>query len=90
MARAIDPDDIVVLRTDPDFRREPRTSVFCALCQRDLTGEHAWGFLTFEGFAIVHPGWAPKFQTDVGGEWQRIGPECAKKFPPTWTLPEKP
>lgn len=88
--------DVIALRTDPDFRRTPRTDAYCALCQRDITGEHAWGFLMSSGFAIVHPLWAVHF-ANVGEDhelctpgWSRIGPECAKKFPAGWTVKERP
>lgn len=78
-----------VLTTDPDFRREPKTNRFCALCQKDLPLTHRWAFYVCDGFAVVHPEDTDRY---VGGDgqmvwgWQPIGNDCAKKFPPDWTL----
>lgn len=90
-AAPVNPEDIVALRTDPDFRREPKTHDFCALCQRDLHGPRRWGFLIHDGFVIVHPAWASAFDGEKSTPgWVQIGPECAKRFPPDWTKESQP
>lgn len=67
---------------DPDYRREPKTEFFCALCQRDIKNKNtACGIHVVEGGnSICHPGDSHLYEGDSGdcGIYY-VGPECAKK-----------
>lgn len=77
--------------TDPDFRRDPKTDVYCAICQRDIRGPHRWGWFTHDTAYVVHPEDVARGLTkpsDLG--WFRIGPECARRLGNEWTLADRP
>ncbi|MCV9965016.1 hypothetical protein OIU34_24270 [Pararhizobium sp. BT-229] len=41
---------------DPDFRRDPKTGCYCALCQKDIKGEPRFYAHMIHGcFEAVHP-----------------------------------
>lgn len=70
--------------TDPDYRRDPKTDRFCALCQRDLKeGASVVRALQSgqEACCIVHPDDAIEGDFEV-----LVGPECAKKVPAEFRL----
>jgi len=74
---------------DADFRRQPKTSINCAYCQRDLNSQQikylAW--LSFEnGPQIFNPKtvWKMKHDFDLG--LHPIGCECAKHIGKEWLL----
>ena len=68
---------------DPDFRRDPRTEVFCALCQKDIAGEPKFFAHFISGVAAaVHPE-DREIADRVLGEDDNlgllaVGPECAR------------
>jgi len=74
-------DQISIFDLDPDFRKEPKTDHYCALCQRDLQAakRHAQIHLAYvEGFELVANGSAVEGE-DHG--LKPVGPECVKKVP---------
>lgn len=68
---------------DPDYRRQPKTSVYCLLCQRDITGNGGAQvhLIEIEGNreAICHPADIESAGRYIGPAM--LGPECCKKVP---------
>ena len=73
---------------DPDYRHEPKTDVYCILCQRDIKDKtKARGIHIINGGdGILHPEDEALYTSD-GGDCgiHYIGPECAKKIGRQWT-----
>ena len=62
---------------DPDFRRDPKTSVFCAACQKDIKGKR-YTARVIDDCTVAMPGEAVEgAQTD---ETRDFGPDCAKRI----------
>ncbi|MDX8537049.1 hypothetical protein RFM23_05355 [Mesorhizobium abyssinicae] len=83
----------MALRTkyaDPDFRRDPKTSVFCAICQRDLKpGQKRRIIHCIDGgLTVIHPDDEALYTPDGGdmGCWP-IGMDCARKLGLEWSRP---
>lgn len=82
----------------PDWRREPKTSCFCGLCQRDMTAGAAkfWVGFELDCFPVViHPAdieiaaaeILPRRQSvpqRAAIEFEAIGVECASKIGADW------
>jgi hypothetical protein len=69
-----------------DFRRDPKTDVFCCLCQRDIKGivKH-YVHMINGGPEILHPSDESAYTPD-GGDLgiHPVGPECARKIGLAW------
>lgn len=77
--------------TDPDFRRTPKTKLFCALCQRDIKpGAEKYAFIFDMSMTVMHPVDVQAAQAEMPADslygWLPVGPECAKKLGAGWTL----
>jgi hypothetical protein len=74
---------------DPDFRREPKTSHFCAVCQRDLKPEqpHRRVLFTLADYAAVHVDDWLRAQGETGEGYviEAIGMDCARRLGPEWS-----
>lgn len=85
------------LDSNPDFRRKPKTDVYCWRCQKDLAPNQPkrWVVFTADGSAIIHPDDLPDASTAYGDEWHvnntmgafPVGMDCAKKIGMEWTIP---
>ena len=86
--------------TDPDFRRTPKTKVYCPRCQRDLKPGEARRYIHMVQYpdkdfenqledGILHPldrsKWIPT-KGDMG--IMPVGMYCAKKIGLEWTFDE--
>lgn len=75
---------------DADFRKNPKTNIFCAYCQKDLNPENI-EFLAFLDFetepTIINPRFAHKFSS-IKKELQMspIGSGCANKVGHDWLI----
>jgi hypothetical protein len=62
---------------DPDFRQAPKTSVFCAACQKDIKGDR-YTARVIDDCAVAMAG------ENVGDaqydETRDFGPDCAKRI----------
>ena len=78
---------------DPDFRRDPKTSRWCEVCQRDLKpGQpHRRILFRFDRYEAVHAeDWELAMPPDHSGEgWieGKIGMDCAKRLGLEWSRP---
>jgi hypothetical protein len=68
---------------DPDFRRNPKTAVYCALCQKDIKGEPRFYAHMVNGcFAAVHPDDREIANHEIPEHENfgilPVGPDCAK------------
>lgn len=68
---------------DPDFRRDPKTPVFCALCQKDIKGDPRFFAHMIHGcFEAVHPEDREIANREVPEHENfgllPVGPDCAK------------
>jgi hypothetical protein len=74
---------------DGDFRREPKTDIFCAVCQRDIkfTARRYFVWLDepFCDGLIIHP--EDIIGTEIIG---LVGPECRKKIKAEFLMTEPP
>jgi hypothetical protein len=68
--------------TSPDYRRNPKTNRFCALCQRDILGPSVRAYALDGPQCLVHPADAAA-ASQAGGDVfvVELGPECAKLIP---------
>lgn len=75
--------------TDPDFRRRPKTRLFCYQCQKDLKPDSAYRMIFIvESMSALHP-------DDVAGHvmgkddlgWLPIGSDCARRLGLEWSKP---
>lgn len=79
---------------DGDYRREPKTNVFCARCHKDLKlGQKRRGVHMVDGGAMVlHPEDEAIYAATPGvvnsdmGFWM-VGMDCARKIGMAWTHP---
>lgn len=78
---------------DPDFRREPKTQVFCWRCQKDLKpGQKRREIhLINGGNMILHPASESEYAPD-GGDcgFLPVGMDCAKVIGLEWTTEHQP
>jgi hypothetical protein len=77
-----------VIRTkhlDPDFRRNPRTSRYCVMCQRDLAAEKTVRGVWFspEGMNAIHPDDVPAAPEPK--LYGLLGSDCAKRLGHEWS-----
>lgn len=84
---------------DPDFRRDPKTNLFCWRCQRDLKPEQPkrWIHLINDFSQIVHPDSEAEYVADDNAYPSRttgkkddcgffpVGLDCAKIIGLEWT-----
>lgn len=70
---------------DGDYRKVPKTSFFCAMCQKDLkpSPEVEYVFLGDPAEYVTDPQQLDGVEMKVP-----IGPECAKKIPPAYRVTE--
>ena len=78
----------------PDNRPNPKTTRFCARCNKDLKPGSAsrWIFIFEGGMTVLHPDEVSRFDPegqDVQG-WFEIGPECVRRIGIEWTVAENP
>jgi hypothetical protein len=77
---------------DYDARRDPKTSVWCCMCQRDLNPAKPMRHVyVCDQMCAIHPedlAARPADPSDYG--WLLIGVDCAKKLGLEWSLPERP
>ncbi len=77
--------------TNPDFRRTPKTSRWCALCQRDFDEESKFKVHLVDSVLILHPKDKHLYDPTKDGEdygAQPIGPCCAKRIGLEWVKKE--
>lgn len=75
---------ISIFDLDPDFRKEPKTEHYCALCQRDIkTSEKVNQVrLVFDeanSLCVAANDDATTYEGDIG--LKPVGSECTKKVP---------
>lgn len=75
---------------DPDYRKDPKTELFCCRCQRDLNPDrkYYYVFLGENGYEATHPEDAHLAKNPIG--WCPIGPECVKHLDKEWYVEEVP
>lgn len=76
---------------DPDYRKDPKTDLFCCKCQRDIKPESAyrWVHIIDGGMTVLHPESEAEYQSDAGDTYfHPIGPDCAKQLGLEWTIKE--
>ena len=75
---------------DADFRKDPKTRIFCAYCQRDLNPENIkfFAFLNFEESPmIIKPEFSHKFSSiNKSLQINPVGTGCAKKIGYDWLI----
>lgn len=75
--------------TDPDFRRNPKTALFCYQCQKDLKPESEYRLVyVVDGMSALHPDDIAahvKGKNDLG--LLPIGPDCARRLGLEWSVP---
>lgn len=66
---------------DPDYRKDPKTDLFCCRCQKDIkTKTHRVVHLIEGGMWILHPEDEHLYESDNGDcGWFPIGNDCAKQ-----------
>lgn len=73
--------------TDPDFRRTPKTKLFCYQCQKDLDPASKYrNVFIVESMSALHPDEVPGYvmgKDDAG--WLPIGPDCARRLGLEWS-----
>jgi hypothetical protein len=79
--------------TEPNYRHEPQTEAYCAICQRDIGPgqKHRWVHLVDGGPFALHPADEAAFSADVnaaGGDMGcfPIGYSCARKLGLEWSF----
>lgn len=76
--------------TDPDYRRDPKTETYCAICQRDLKPDQPRRIIhcVDGGMSALHPDDEAGYTPDGGdmGCWP-IGMDCAKRLGLEWSWP---
>lgn len=75
---------------DPDFRRDSKTSLYCAACQNDIKGTPRFAYFRDGGMTIVRPDLAASRVQPNDQGWCAVGPECAKKMGRGWTVAKVP
>lgn len=70
---------------DPDFRRTPKTKVFCCVCQRDLRPKAArrFVFLQSDGWHTIEH---PQDQHSENVVRHAVGLDCARKLGLEWSV----
>lgn len=75
-----------------DFRRDPKTSLSCWACQKDLRpGRPYREVFLVDGDELLHPDDVHR-ASELRGvlAWLPVGPDCAKKIGLEWTREAKP
>lgn len=84
-------DGFTAVFLDADYRRNPKTSRFCTMCQKDLVGPaHAIHEVLGGNFALLlseSERYAAAGRSDDLGR-QLVGSDCARKLPAGFTAPE--
>ncbi len=65
---------MLLIETDPDFRRQPKTEIHCCICQRDLKGKFFKVYFSETASELEFSDHETKFKGYVG-------PECKNKVP---------
>lgn len=78
--------------TDPDYRRDPKTKVFCFICQRDIAGVKFYGHSVYNGQPeVVHPEDSAIADREVpivdNYGMLPAGSECVKRIGKEWFVP---
>ncbi len=77
--------------TDPDFRREPKTNLYCARCQKDIKGTYRWAFFVNGEMLVVHPEDVSRGLVAVDDTgWLRLGLDCARQLGFEWSVKDIP
>lgn len=71
---------------DPDFRRDPKTSVFCCRCQKDIKGAPEFYVHLIDGCAVLHPDDEHLLPSGYPQDYgiQPVGADCAKFIGKEW------
>lgn len=74
---------------DPDFRREPKTKVYCFVCQKDIkNGVRYVGHAAFGCAVVVHPEDREVADRELSAVDNNgllpVGPDCAKRVGLEW------
>ena len=76
--------------TDPDFRRNPKTKLFCYQCQKDLNPDSPYRMVfVVESMSARHPADVAGYtmgKNDFG--WAPIGSDCARRLGLEWSVPK--
>lgn len=74
---------------DYDARRDPKTNLFCARCQKDLRPDQPrrWVHFTPGGGSIIHPADEALYVSDGADGWYPLGMDCARKTGMEWSAP---
>jgi hypothetical protein len=73
---------------DPDFRRDPKTDLYCWRCQKDLKPGQPRRYIHLinDGNEILHPGSEGEYTPDDKDcGVLPVGMDCAKKIGIEWT-----
>ena len=72
---------------DADFRRDPKSSLFCWACQKDIRlGRPYREVFLVDGCELLHPNDVSR-ASELRGvlAWVPVGPDCAKRIGLEWT-----
>lgn len=72
---------------DPDFRRNPKSKVFCCVCQKDIKGKPKYfARVVFGGACAVHPEDEHLIPSGFDEDYGRlsVGSDCAKRIGLEW------
>ncbi len=75
---------------DTDFRRRPKTDLFCYVCQKDIKPDSKYRMIHVidGGPNVLHPGSEADYVSDAGEMGSHpIGPDCAKRLGLEWSVP---
>lgn len=74
---------------DPDFRRDPKTKVYCCVCQKDIKGEPRFYARFVDGCCFVHPEDEHLIPADYKEDYGTlpVGSDCAKRIGLEWVRP---
>lgn len=72
---------------DPDYRKDPKTKLFCCRCQKDIApvSDKLRIYLRKNGITAVHPDDVATHHRPDDLGWLPIGAECARVLGKPWT-----
>lgn len=79
---------------DPDFRNDPKTKVFCFVCQKDIKQRVRYlGHAAFGCVVVVHPDDREIADRELPPEDNNgllpVGPDCAKRIGLEWFVAQE-
>lgn len=75
---------------DADYRKDPKTDLFCCKCQRDIRNKSNYRMVHIVdgGHMVLHPEDEALYVSDGGDMYFfPIGPDCARQIGLEWTHP---